>query len=110
GEPAGHQQDPARLRRALARRERSADRRGDGDEVAMSRKLAATILAALVIATQAGAQGSVPEPEGYRTDDYRAPVPATLTGVRVLATAETEAIWRAGTGVFIDVLPRPPKP
>jgi PQQ-dependent catabolism-associated CXXCW motif protein len=76
----------------------------------MSRKLAATILAAFVVATQACAQGSVPEPEGYRTDDYRAPVPKTLAGVRVLTTAETEAIWRAGTGVFIDVLPRAPKP
>jgi PQQ-dependent catabolism-associated CXXCW motif protein len=28
----------------------------------------------------------------------------------VLSTVETEAIWRAGTAVFIDVLPRPPKP
>ena len=37
GEPAGHQQDPARFRRSLARRERPADRRGDGDEVAMMR-------------------------------------------------------------------------
>jgi PQQ-dependent catabolism-associated CXXCW motif protein len=37
-------------------------------------------------------------------------VPATLKGARVLTTAEVEAIWRAKTGVFIDVLPRTPKP
>ena len=28
----------------------------------------------------------------------------------MLTTAEAEAIWRAKSGVFIDVLPRPPKP
>ena len=63
----------------------------------MSWKLAAIILAACVFAVQANAQQSVPEPDGYRTDDYRAPVPATLAGARVLTTAETETIWRAGT-------------
>ena len=35
GEPAGDQQDPARFRRSVARRERSADQRGDDDEIAM---------------------------------------------------------------------------
>lgn len=74
----------------------------------MSGKLAGVILAALLFAARAHAQ--VSEPDGYRTDNYRAPVPATLAGARVLTTAETEAIWRAGTGIFIDVLPRPPKP
>lgn len=76
----------------------------------MSGKLAVVVTAAFVFATWAHAQKSVPEPDGYRTDDYRAPVPATLTGARVLTTAETEAIWRAGGAVFVDVLPRPPKP
>ena len=37
-------------------------------------------------------------------------MPATLAGARVLTTAEAEAIWRAKSGVFIDVLPRAPKP
>ena len=50
------------------------------------------------------------EPEDYRTENYRAPVPATLAGARVLTTAQAEAIWRAEGGAFIDVLPRPPKP
>ena len=33
-----------------------------------------------------------------------------LRGARVLNTAEAETIWRAKTGIFVDVLPRPPKP
>ena len=68
------------------------------------------VVAALALAAEVFAQQNVPEPDGYRTDDYRAPVPATLTGARVLTTAEAETIWRAGKGVFIDVLPRAPKP
>ena len=71
---------------------------------------AALLLATLAIMALAHAQDSVPEPEGYRTDAYRAPVPATLSGARVVTTDEVEAIWRAGTAAFIDVLPRPPKP
>ena len=67
-------------------------------------------MAVLCSAFAALAQESVPEPDDYRTDDYRAPVPATLAGARVVTTAEAEAIWRAKTGVFIDVLPHPPKP
>ena len=71
---------------------------------------AALLLAMLVWTAMARAQDTVPEPEGYRTDNYRAPVPATLSGARVVTTDEVEAIWRAGTAGFIDVLPRPPKP
>lgn len=64
----------------------------------------------LAFATYAHAQQVVPEPDGYRSDNYRAPVPATLRGARVVATPEAEAIWRAGAAVFIDVMPRAPKP
>jgi PQQ-dependent catabolism-associated CXXCW motif protein len=73
-------------------------------------KLAGLILASFALTASAHAQAKAPEPEGYRTENYRAPVPATLAGGRVLATEEAEAIWRAGTGVFIDVLPHAPKP
>ncbi len=68
------------------------------------------ILAAVVLTVAARAEELVPEPTGYRTEDYRAPVPDTLAGARVLSTREAETIWRAKSGVFIDVLPRPPKP
>lgn len=74
----------------------------------MRAKLASVIL--LASASALFAQANVGEPEGYRTENYRAPVPATLVGARVLTTAEAEAIWHAKTGIFIDVLPRPPKP
>jgi PQQ-dependent catabolism-associated CXXCW motif protein len=76
----------------------------------MTWKLASLIAVTLALSALAYAQENPPEPEGYRTDNYRAPVPATLAGVRVLTTDEAEAIWRGGTGVFIDVLPRAPKP
>jgi hypothetical protein len=74
----------------------------------MMGKLAFALVAALAFA--AFAQQDVAEPDGYRMDNYRAPVPATLAGAKVLTTVEAEAIWRARTGVFVDVLPRPPKP
>jgi hypothetical protein len=64
----------------------------------------------VALAGAARADELVPEPEGYRTEDYRAPVPDTLAGARVLSTAEAESIWHAKSGIFVDVLPRPPKP
>ena len=76
----------------------------------MIRPAAVLILAIFALAPGVHAQELVLEPEGYRNEDYRAPVPDTLAGARVLGTAEAEAIWRARTGVFIDVLPRAPKP
>jgi PQQ-dependent catabolism-associated CXXCW motif protein len=50
------------------------------------------------------------EPESYRNGNYRAPTPATLRGARVVATSEVEAIWRAGSAAFVDVLPQVPHP
>ncbi|HBT00298.1 MAG TPA: rhodanese [Citreicella sp.] len=51
-----------------------------------------------------------PEPSGYRMDAYRAPVPATLAGAKVVSPEEAHSLWQAGTAAFIDVLPRAPKP
>jgi PQQ-dependent catabolism-associated CXXCW motif protein len=57
------------------------------------------------------AQEAAPiEPPGYRIDDYRAATPATLQGASVLTTQQAEALWRGGGAIFIDVLPRPPRP
>jgi PQQ-dependent catabolism-associated CXXCW motif protein len=58
----------------------------------------------------AQAQQHVAEPDAYRTEDYRAPVPATLKGARLLTTPESEAIWHDKAAVFIDAMPRPPRP
>jgi PQQ-dependent catabolism-associated CXXCW motif protein len=74
------------------------------------RHAASVMLAIIALSGAARGQALVIEPEDYRTGDYRAPVPETLTGARVLTTAQTEAIWRAKGGIFVDVLPRPPKP
>src|SRR5262249_32176549 len=105
---AGDQQDHARLRRSPARREQPADQPRGASEVAMTARLAGLFV--VVLAFAAGAQEKVAEPSDYRTDDYRSAVPATLAGARVLTTSEAEGIWRAKSGVFIDVLPRAPKP
>ncbi|MEO8716426.1 MAG: rhodanese-like domain-containing protein [Acetobacteraceae bacterium] len=50
------------------------------------------------------------EPAGYRQGDYRAPTPRTLNGIPALSTQEAAHLWKAGTGIFIDTLPRPPRP
>jgi PQQ-dependent catabolism-associated CXXCW motif protein len=73
-------------------------------------EVAALVIAAFAVAAPSHAQEKPPEPGGYRNENYRTAVPATLAGARVLTTTEAETIWRAKTGVFIDVLPRPPKP
>jgi PQQ-dependent catabolism-associated CXXCW motif protein len=50
------------------------------------------------------------EPADYRLEDYRSPTPATLSGARVVATAEAHRLWAAKEAVFIDVLPQAPRP
>jgi PQQ-dependent catabolism-associated CXXCW motif protein len=59
---------------------------------------------------EAGGVTAPPEPPGYRIHDYRAPTPATLAGARVVTTGEAEALWQDKTAIFIDVMPRPPRP
>ena len=76
----------------------------------MMRNLACLIVATLALSLPAYPLENAPEPGGYRTDNYRAPVPAALAGARVLTTEEAETIWRGGAATFIDVLPHPPKP
>ena len=65
---------------------------------------------ALLVAAAAAKAADVPEPEGYRLDDYRAPTPATLRGARAIGTGEAEKIWRSRSASFVDVLPRVPRP
>jgi PQQ-dependent catabolism-associated CXXCW motif protein len=76
----------------------------------MNRRLAGFIVATLSLVAAANAADGIPEPDGYRTENYRARVPATLNGARVVTTEDAEAIWHAGSAVFIDVLPHAPKP
>jgi PQQ-dependent catabolism-associated CXXCW motif protein len=52
----------------------------------------------------------VPKPKEYRTENYRAPTPATLEGARVLTTTDAHRVWTGREAIFLDVLPRPPRP
>jgi PQQ-dependent catabolism-associated CXXCW motif protein len=67
-------------------------------------------LVCVLLATVAARPQGVAEPEGFRLGAYRAPVPASLKGARVITTAEAEAIHKAGEAVFVDVLPHAPRP
>jgi PQQ-dependent catabolism-associated CXXCW motif protein len=49
------------------------------------------------------------EPQAYRMQDYRQPVPRTLQGARVVDTDEAEVLWKEGA-VFVDVMPQVPRP
>jgi PQQ-dependent catabolism-associated CXXCW motif protein len=53
---------------------------------------------------------AVPEPTDYRTENYKAPVPATLEGAQVARTQEVAVLWEQKSAVFFDVMPRLPKP
>lgn len=72
--------------------------------------VAALFLCLIAVGARAADEAAVPEPEGYRTDDYRTPVPKTLTGARVKGADEAEVLLKEGKAVFIDVFPRAPKP
>ena len=68
------------------------------------------VLFATASAGGAAASGTVPEPPGYRLDDYRAPVPATVAGGTAIGTAEAKALWTRHQALFVDVLPAPRRP
>jgi PQQ-dependent catabolism-associated CXXCW motif protein len=71
------------------------------------RRMGAALIAAALLA---GPAGAAEEPEGYRQDDYRAEVPATLAGATVIGPEAAFALWKTGRVAFVDALPRPPKP
>jgi quinoprotein dehydrogenase-associated probable ABC transporter substrate-binding protein/PQQ-dependent catabolism-associated CXXCW motif protein len=58
----------------------------------------------------AGPRGPVPEPAGYRMTDYRAPVPAGLTGARTVDLAGLKALIVKSDPLLVDVMPTQPKP
>jgi PQQ-dependent catabolism-associated CXXCW motif protein len=61
--------------------------------------------------TPPAATGDVPEPDGYRTDGYRMPVPRTLKGATVIDADAAEKLIKDSNGtIFLDVYPRAPKP
>lgn len=69
------------------------------------------VLCIALVAGAAEEQAPAPaEPSGYRTQDYRAPAPKTLRGATVLTTEAAHDLWVERQAVFIDVLPRAPRP
>ncbi len=52
---------------------------------------------------------TVPEPEGFRLDEYNAPVPATLQGARAIDAPALAAAMSEGA-IAIDVMPAPRRP
>ena len=72
----------------------------------MTARAVAALAAALLLAAPAVA-GPVPEPDAYRMEDFRAPVPDSVAGATVVDAAQAAALWRAGAA-FLDVLPRNP--
>lgn len=68
-----------------------------------------TLIAALIVAPVLAAAG-VPEPDGFRMDNYNAPVPETLAGAQAVDAQALSAAMANGAAV-IDVMPaarRPP--
>jgi PQQ-dependent catabolism-associated CXXCW motif protein len=77
-----------------------------------SARLAAAALAVawLLAPSGASAQETVAEPDSYRMDNYRTPVPRTLHGARGVLSAEAAGKLKDEGAVFLDVYPRAPKP
>src|SRR5690606_38881316 len=103
-----HPPRPGEDRRHSCRSRRADPRRhGDGGEGRVAMRHALALAFALL---PLAALAEVAEPEGFREDDYRAPVPATLAGATVVDAEAAHALWQAGEVAFVDVLPRAPKP
>jgi PQQ-dependent catabolism-associated CXXCW motif protein len=73
-------------------------------------RFAGLVLAVVLLAPVAARGETASEPEGYRTEDYRSPTPATLKRARVLSTNDAEQLWKDGGAVFLDVMPHAPRP
>jgi len=69
----------------------------------------------LLLNATSSAEGQTPffSSDGYRIDAFRAPVPDHVPGARTVHTDEVAHLARAATqaaAIWIDVLPRPPRP
>jgi PQQ-dependent catabolism-associated CXXCW motif protein len=95
-----------------------APRRGDQTIVVDLRLLATRLLALWLLCLFArpgtGALANDPAPlfdaDGYRIDEFLAPVPATAPGATTVTTAQVQALHADAQTLLIDVLPAPPRP
>lgn len=87
--------------------------RVEGGQVGRLQSMRGLMLALALLASGAAVSRAEPtaEPDGYRMNDYRSPVPETLKGAKVVNdAAAAKALAADKRVVFIDVYPRPPKP
>lgn len=66
--------------------------------------LPAALCLALLLVTAPAAAGGVPEPDGYRLSDYRAPTPDGLAGATTLDTDAVRALLECCGAIPINVL------
>ena len=52
----------------------------------------------------------IAEPDGYKLDHFRSPVPARLKCTQTVDAKTAWKLWQAGHTLFIDVMPQAPKP
>jgi len=77
----------------------------------VSRRLTAGVAALLASVALASVLGAAPEPEGYRLDDYHAPVPSSVKGGTVISSAAAlQSLLARENPILIDVLPAPRRP
>lgn len=74
----------------------------------MMRRLSVSAIALLAAASTASA--AVPEPNGFRMNEYRAEVPATVAGGDVVHAARIRELAQHNGVVLIDVYPAPRRP
>lgn len=56
-------------------------------------------------------RSTVPEePLDYRRDNYQSPTPTTLDGATVISDKVAHDLWISQEALFIDVMPRAPRP
>jgi PQQ-dependent catabolism-associated CXXCW motif protein len=76
----------------------------------MKAKSLTALMAVAVFHVAALAGETAVEPSGYRMEDYRAPVPATLLGAKIVTTGEASNLLHEKRALFVDVMPHTPKP
>jgi PQQ-dependent catabolism-associated CXXCW motif protein len=79
----------------------------------MMRRIILASLACLAAAAPGGmarAAPDVPQPEGYRLDDYNAAVPDAVPGAQTIHTDALHALTTSHELVLVDVLPAPRRP
>src|SRR6185437_11135406 len=83
GKPDRDQQALDQLQRPDPRRDQHADHQRNPFEAAMIATAIRCAFIVLLAATAEARAAEVPEPDGYRLENYRAPTPATLRGARI---------------------------